>query len=641
MHKSRFRPAWRSNEFPGRLDNHQFVSVLSDFMPKKNGWYFFILYLAIFGSFCGLEIDTFNGELPFFRIDTLLLFLNILPVLLVPPAVYLLFSSFQSLWIHRAARTGVLILNSLYFHIVVFLLLYKAVRKQDFDMRFFWYNLEDVLPTVWKLFAPWTLAAVALIAAFIFLQEAAFSPVRKALGKSSRKAGLFLAWILLSSLLAQTATMDAVRGSTAGFLHANFLSDRRIRDEYRKLSQEHISFMKSRTRKPALLADPSILGDVVFFIKQESLNGLLTGSKITPQLLRAAQDGVLFEKQYANSIQSIRGYECILCGVPPSMTEAFSDLYPPDDFKQLGCLPQIFKSLGYRPFYFFGGSRNPRISRFAQSIGFEKVLTDEIVRPGDVKFDWGYREDIYFNRVHEYLQKRHPKDKLFVFIDTGATNHDPFEVLDDKLLNKIPFPKPKTFEERLSNTTFVQDAYFGGFYDFFLKHYAHRGTLLAVSDHAWPIPLHEFNVYNERGAFEENFLISMLFVPPKSRSRDFSVGSTVSLRFSQMDIVPTILDLIGIDQDCMLGESFAPWLLEAQKSQRTRSLKTKISIQPYGGGYISAIQYPQKYLFDVLGRKVRVYDLDRDPQELSPVVRNAGECMHVIRDFFQPQNRVH
>jgi len=272
-------------------------------------------------------------------------------------------------------------------------------------------------------------------------------------------------------------------------------------------------------------------------------------------------------------------------------------------------------------------------------MGFEQTLAGDIVQPEDVMYDWGYREDNFFSRVHEYIQKHYTDKKLFVFITASATNHTPFKVQDERFADKVPFPNPAKFEERLSNTTFVQDAYFGHLFDIFKKHYAHRGTLIALSDHAWPIPRHKNNIFNERGAFEENFLASMVFVPPSSGRQDFAVGTTVNQHFSQMDILPSILDLIGLQEGPWLGESFAPWLQEGRQHERRPPGRIKISVQPYGGGFISAVQYPRKYLFDVLGQDVKVYDLQKDPLETFPAVRSTRDYLHLIRDLFQPVPR--
>ena len=578
-----------------------------------------LLYLALAGSFCGLEIDTFVSDLPFFQVSTLLLFVNVLGVMAVPPLLYGFFSSRRRRWI-------ILVLNTLYFHAAAFLAIYKSARKIDFDFYFFWYNTADALPVLWKIYAPWFFVLALTLAGFVFLQKPAFTPLA---GKK-----FLLLGILGASALCQAATLSTVRGSAAGFLYASFFSDRRLREDYRKFYGRHIAALRSEKTGSLASAHPSALGDAVFFIKQESLSGLLARPRITPQLLRASRDGILFPDFYANSIQSLRGYECILCGIPPSLTEALVDEYTPEELKGLDCLPEIFRSLGYRTLYFFGGSRNARIVRFAESIGFERVLADEIMQPGDTRFDWGYREDVFYFRVWRYLEQRHANEKLFVFIDTGATNHTPFKVLDDRFADTVPFPRPRKFEENLSNATFVQDAYFGSFYDDFRRHYGARGSLFVASDHAWPVPVHKNNIYNERGAYEENFRIPFLFIPPSSPPGLFAAGTVVRQRFSQMDIVPTVLNLIGLEKKRLLGESFAPWLLSSPKDRPASPARTKILIQPYGGGFIAAVQYPRKYLFDVLGKRCEVYDLEKDLGERSPSIDTAGRHIGLIKEFF-------
>ena len=607
-------------------------------MSKKICWFLLILYLVLAGTYCGLEIDTFLGDTPFFRSGTLLLFVNVVWVMLVPPILCALCVSIRSLWDNYAIRGAIFFLNSIYFYFAIFIALYKSSRKIDFDFYFLWYNTADAIPTLWKLYAPYFPVVILLVAAFILLQRPAFSPLTRRLSRSPRKGWALLLGVFCCSIFCQTATIASVRGSAAGFLFASFLSDRQIRNAYRQLYHRNIEALRTDAPGAAGRIDPSPMGDAIFFVKQESLNGFFVGPRVTPQLLRASRDGILFTNMYANSIQSLRGYECILCGVPPSISGALADEYSPDELEDLRCLPRIFKSLGYHPLYFFGGSRNSRIVRFAESIGFEKVLADDIVRAGDVKFAWGYREDVFFTRIHEYLQQHYTGRKLFIFIDTGATNHTPFDVLDAAFLDKIPFPQPKQFNERLANTTFVQDAYFGKLYDIFSEHYADRGSLMAVSDHAWPLRMHKDNIYNELGAYEENFLIPLLFVPPTSKRGLFAAGSAVDHRFSQMDIFPTVLELIGMKQKDLLGESFAAWVLSGGRQNRAVPAQFKISVQPYGGGFISAVRYPEKYLFDVLGRNVRVYDLAKDPMEQYPAIHDIEDSMPLLRGFFSPRS---
>ena len=248
----------------------------------KSCWFFFFFYLALFGSFCGLEIDTFVADLPFFQTSTFLLLSNVLFVMLVPPIIYGLFASIRPLWTHRAARIGVLVLNAFYFHFVAFLLLYKSVRRIDFSFYFFWYNTSDALPALWKLYASWCPLIALSMAGFIFLQKPAFSPMMKMLRKAPQKGWLSLGAISVFSVLCQCATLDTIRGSAAGSLYASFLSDHQLKSDYRKFYREEIDALRTNTPRDISQSDPSILGDVVFFIKQESLNGLLVGPRTTP-----------------------------------------------------------------------------------------------------------------------------------------------------------------------------------------------------------------------------------------------------------------------------------------------------------------------------------------------------------------------
>ena len=604
-------------------------------MKEKISSALFILYLALIGSYWGLEIDSFIGDLPFFQFRTVLLFINIFFVPLLPLFFYTCASFIPRLWRKRTVRISVLTLNMFYLLAIIFLALYRSIRHIDFDFYFLWYNKEDVFPVIWKIFAPWIPVVVLLAAAMLFIQKNASAHTAQWFWKSSKKAWKIATALLIFSILCQAASLCAVRGSASGFIYTNFLSDRNIRNDYHELYTEHIAALGKDLPQQTTRFNPSALGDVIFIIKQESLNGLLTGPEITPQLLGASRDGVLMPRLYGNSIQSLRGYECTLCGVPPSAVEALADIYSKKELNDLNCLPKLFQSLDYHALYFFGGSRNPRIVHFAESIGFEKVLADEIMQPEDIKFDWGYREDIFYTRVHQYLETHYAGQKLFIFIDTGATNHAPFEVLDSALSDKVPFPHPKNFTENISNTTFVQDAYFGLFYTLFKRDYGTRGTLIAVGDHAWPISVHKDNIYNERGAYEENFLTSLLYIPPALQDTEFDIGSEIPKRFSQMDIMPTLLDLLGMERPVLLGESFAPWLLKTPDGEKPMATRTNLSIQPYGGGFISVVQYPQKYLFDVLGGNVNVYDLAQDPDERFPVVHNGNDYLHIIHDYFQ------
>ena len=596
----------------------------------------FVVYMAIWGSYCGLELNTFIEDQPFFQTSVLLLFINVFFILLIPPLLYGFCVQTPRLC-KKYLMPAVLVFNSIYVHLAILLSIYKADRHMDFDFNFFWQNISVAWSVLWKLFALWLVVIFVSLIVFTMLQPLIFDPAVQLLKKFSKlswKFGLALSVAITACAICQYFTIASVSGSAAGFLYTGFFSDRQLRDEYRNLYEKHLKDLQTNGVKGTESGDASRLGDMVIMVQQESLNGLLVGQKITPQLLRAAKNGILFSELYGSSIQSQRGYECILCGVPPNLGGQLLEEYSFEDVEKIGCLPRLFKALGYQPIAFYGGDPNPRTTRLLEAMGFERTFAGDIMQTDDVMYEWGYREDIWFTRVNDYIMKHFTTGKYFIFITASATNHTPFKVLDPRFHDKVPYPNPKNFEENFSNTTYVQDAYFGHLYDLYRENYSDRATLIAVSDHSWPISIHKHNIYNERGAFEENFRIAMLVIPPYNRP-EFAVGTTVTQRFSQMDILPSFLELTNVRQDYWLGESFASWLLADPERARTEPKKTKMSIQPYGGGFIAIHRYPQKYLFDVLGKNVKVYDLSIDPKEASPAIHVIDRHISLIHDFFR------
>lgn len=596
----------------------------------------FVLYLAIWGSYCGVEIDTFVEDLPFFQISTLLIFINVVFIILIPPILYWLCARIPRR-VGKYLMPAVLILNSFYIHLAVLLAIYKSGRHMDFDFNYFWYNLSVAWSVLWKLFAPWLVVIFLSLTILAFLQPLIFdfaAQILKKFSKFSWRGGLALGLAITACALCQCFTIESVRSSAAGFMYASFFSDHRLRNEYRNLYANHLKELQTNGVQGTENGDASSLGDIIIMVQQESLNGLLVGPDVTPQLLRAAKNGILFNEFYGNSIQSERGYECILCGVPPNFAGILVEEYSAEDVAKIGCLPRLFKALGYQPVVFYGGNPNPRATDLFAAIGFDQIHSDDIRQPDDVMYEWGYREDTWFTRVNDYIVEHFKTGKYFIFITASATNHTPFKVLDPRFRDKIPYPNPKKFGENLANTTYVQDAYFGHLYDLYRENYADRATLIAVSDHSWPMAVHKHNIYNERGAFEENFRIAMLIIPPSGRD-EFAIGTTVTQRFSQMDILPSFLELANVNQDYWLGESFAPWLLSDPVRERKEPQKMKVSIQPYGGGFIAIHRYPEKYLFDVLGKNVKIYDLLNDPGEMSPLLHTTGQHISLIREFFR------
>ena len=215
------------------------------------------------------------------------------------------------------------------------------------------------------------------------------------------------------------------------------------------------------------------------------------------------------------------------------------------------------------------------------NIGFDEVLADRIMQAGDESSIWGYKEDIFYKRAIDYLKDNKQDAKNFIFLEVGPTNHWPFKT-PEGLEKEVPYEKPNNQKERLANTTFLQDKYLKialeGIDDIFPeKNY----TLIVLGDHSWPIEVHEGNEFCGSYAYEENFLSSIVLV---SGDESIERGTVVEGHYSQMDIFPSILELLGLEvASNKFSNSFVSELKAGGKKKEVEALL----IQPFSDRLIS------------------------------------------------------
>jgi len=127
----------------------------------------------------------------------------------------------------------------------------------------------------------------------------------------------------------------------------------------------------------------------------------------------------------------------------------------------------------------------------------------------------------------------------------------------------------------------------------------------------------------------------MLFLPAENIKENFKTGSVVEERYSQMDFMPTLLDIWGVSDTQYLGRSFASEILRSSKTSAGKNAPI-ITAQLFGNVYIDLIKYPEKYIFDIKEKKVDFYNLKQDPEEVSPVFSGPEkDYFYLIEDFFE------
>lgn len=369
---------------------------------------------------------------------------------------------------------------------------------------------------------------------------------------------------------------------------------------------ENLVKWQARGQQPV----PSYLDNIIF-LHLESFNGQLVSASITPNFYNFAAANYSFPKFYANNIQTIYGQENILCSMPGSFK---SILVETGEDKKILCLPEMLKVAGYRTFFAKAGELSfSKTGQFMQDIGFNETHSADLMQPNDPKYEMGYREDVFYGRVFDYLQTN-PAPRNFIYLAVSGTSHWPFDLPKDITPAQkagLPYPKTENFEQILSNNTYLQDSYLSIALQRIEQLFPeHNYTLIIGGDHAWPLGQHQNNIFIGADCFEENFTTSLAVKVGQESAYQSKVATSP---YSQMDIVPSLMQLFGLSQATSTFQRsfFAPDQKDNYKI---------ITVQPVANQCFNVIDLKDnsKLRYDIIYNKADIFDLNNDAEEKLP-----------------------
>jgi phosphoglycerol transferase MdoB-like AlkP superfamily enzyme len=300
---------------------------------------------------------------------------------------------------------------------------------------------------------------------------------------------------------------------------------------------------------------------------------------VTPFFDSLVDDSFFVSNFYGSSIQTIRGQLATLCGIHPSFREKVSF----DKHINLNCLPRILKKHGYRSYLLQAHSDLgfDRTGDFFVGQGFDFVSGMDATFVTDEEWEahawgWGIQDDLFFRKAIDFLEKEQSKHKQpLVASLTTISNHMMFTKLppDQREL----FSNPNNYQQYYANSIRAADNYLKVLVERLYTSSLGQNTILMIlGDHSYPIGEHN-NFYNAKGAYEENFKTPFLMQwRGKLESQRITDGA-----FSQVDVLPTVLDALGIEE----RSNFAG------RSILDRKERIVFASQPYDGTYLVAYNY--------------------------------------------------
>lgn len=264
--------------------------------------------------------------------------------------------------------------------------------------------------------------------------------------------------------------------------------------------------------------------------------------KLTPNFDALAAQGLKFDNFYAAGQRSIEGAQAALTGLPvlTGMPVIGSGL----ELSNISRLGSIARSNGYSTLMVQSAERiSFRMSSIASATGFEQFYGMEDIPmlrdypdPKGARFGWDYETLMFFKSKLDTLS-----GPFVSMVFTGTTHIEYARVGPQFELR----PHGATSEDGFLNTLFYADWSLGEFMKSARQSpWFDKTVFIFCADHTW-------GHYQKVGTFVEKFRIPFLIYAP-----GIYKAQTQATVGSQLDILPTVIDILGFDQPfAALGES--------------------------------------------------------------------------------------
>jgi phosphoglycerol transferase MdoB-like AlkP superfamily enzyme len=254
------------------------------------------------------------------------------------------------------------------------------------------------------------------------------------------------------------------------------------------------------------------------------------GKNCTPQFDALASKGTLFTHVYATGNRTVRGIEASLVSFPPIPGQSIVR-------RPLGVdmfsLPSLLASFGYQTVFLYGGlGYFDNIEHFASRNGYQDVIDQTDFAKNTFSTIWGVCDEDLFDNSLATCDSLAATGKPFFATILTVSNHSPFLYPE----GRIPFdPKKQSREYAVRYADyaigkFIRDAESHSFFDSTL--------FIFLGDHG-------ARVYGSQQIPLRSYEIPILFYGPGV----VDSGKRVDRLGSQMDLAPTIVDVLGLSYE--------------------------------------------------------------------------------------------
>jgi arylsulfatase A-like enzyme len=358
----------------------------------------------------------------------------------------------------------------------------------------------------------------------------------------------------------------------------------------------------------------------------------------TPNLAQLAEQGIVFEHLYARVVRSVHAQMAMLCGIPPPVRMNYRAVHMQVSLSR--CLPDALEALGYRTAHFTSWHEDFEAQRkLARGFGFDEAFMAEDldVSGFEAISKFGYEDDATLPAFDRWLNHLGPDEPFFASFELLAT-HWPYSTPSEftpsydpddlKIPSQVPREHRSLFRKYARALNYV-DRHLGKLVEIVQQHDRYDNTLFVlIGDHGQAFGEHG-RVVHDNVPYEESVHVAGLAYSPDLP--DHLQGRHVSTTASQLDIPPTIADLLGV-------------------TLQTNSLPGVSLLSPHPGRTVvfncwnpdtcvGAVQWPWKRVERNNSQHPELYHLGRDPGETKNLYDTRPDIASELRRTMETWRR--
>ena len=335
----------------------------------------------------------------------------------------------------------------------------------------------------------------------------------------------------------------------------------------------------------------------------------------TPFMQELAKSSLVAERAYAAVPHTTNAMAASNCGIDPPLnpwqTSSLGDRVP------VWCLADLLKEQGYDNVWFTSSVSTfevERLPELVKNLGYDEFYPVETMdEEGFEEANYfGYEDDIMLEPSEEWLTEQKESGHPFLATYETITPHHQY-LAPQESYGRLELDENDGLNRYLNSVRY-QDFFLNNLFDQYKELGLYEDTVFILyGDHGEAFGEHGL-FQHDNVPYEEALKIPMFVHDPKQ----FQNGARVEDLASQLDILPTVADLLGYQIE---GGAYGGRSLLAPLPEN----RTLTSSCWNDSGCLASIRGTEKYIYYFDDRPEEIFDLSEDPEELWNLAGEYGE----------------